>query len=313
VIAQRTIRPREATWIRHDGDVGRVRRRARLAATECAGIDPDTVALCATEIASNLCGHGGGGWVQVWHDGATLRLLAVEEGGEPPALHDPGLGAGLRTVSRYASSVEIDDGPSGYCIVARFGAAPEPPHVALALLPMAGYEVSGDGMLLSFDDDGWSAVVIDILGHGPAAAGDRDALIDALRETRLDDPHAVARAARESMRGRRGAALRWVRAEDGHLHTFGIGNVAGDLVDDTGTHSLVNEPGVVGRFAKMPRISAMPCNSGAWLIVSSDGIVTRGRRPAVVRAGSVALAAAGLVRDYRRGRDDATALIVGCP
>jgi len=312
VIAQRTIRPREATWIRNGGDIGRVRRRARVAATECADVDPDAVALCATEIGSNLAEHGGGGWVQIWHDGATLRLLAVEEG-DPPALHEPGLGAGLRTVSRYAASVEIDDGPGGFCIVARFGARPEPPHVALALLPMAGYEVSGDGMLLSFDDSGWSAVVIDILGHGPVAAGDKDQLIADLREVRLDDPHAVAQGARESMRGRRGAAMRWVRAEDGRLHTFGIGNVAGDLLDDVGTHSLVNEPGVVGRFAKMPRISAMPCDRGAWLVVSSDGIVTRGRRPAMARTGSVALAAAALVRDYRRGRDDATVLIVGCP
>jgi len=308
--AHRTIRPTEASWIRGAGDVGRVRRLARRCADAC-GLDAEAVALCTTEIGSNLTEHGGGGWMQVWHDGVSLHLAAVDRA-SPPATPAPGLGAGLQTVRQHAARVDIDDAAAGHCITARFGPPDEPARVGVVMLPLGGHELSGDGVLVELDGEGLSIVVVDVLGHGPAASEDRDRLFAALAEVPLDDPRRVASASHDAMRGRRGAALMWAHVSPRRLRSFGIGNVSGEVIDDT-TRSLVSEPGMVGRHERPPRVDEREVRSGAWLLLATDGILSRGRRPPLADRHSVALAAASTIRDHSRQRDDATVLIARCP
>lgn len=307
--ARREVVARDALWVSCDADVGAVRRRAAALARELA-LDIGAVALSATELATNLVEHSGGGFMQFFVDRGAIELLSVDFG-SPGSPHASGLSAGLSIIASNTSVMEIDGSSEGAVVRCRFGAAPAHHDLALgvAMAPLRGYAASGDGVFFLATSRGWTAVVVDVLGHGPAAAAERNAIMEALRACTVDDPAAVLSALESTCRGGRGAAVRWASHEGDALRTFGIGNVTGSMLRSSGAERLDERPGIVGRGSLSPDVRTYAWGLKSRLVLFTDGLSARRVR---ARADtSAALEAGRLVRMAARERDDAAVLVIG--
>jgi hypothetical protein len=99
----------------------------------------------------------------------------------------------------------------------------------------------------------------------------------------------------------------------GTVRYAGIGNISGSIVSSTDSRGMVSHNGIVGLHGRRAHMLEYRCPAGALLIMHSDGVSSRwaltdsddglmARHPAIV--------AAVIHRDYTRGRDDATVIVV---
>ncbi|MES2938670.1 MAG: SpoIIE family protein phosphatase [Pseudomonadota bacterium] len=315
--------------------VGEARRHAVQLAHEL-GFD-DTlagrVALVVTELGNNLCRHARKGRMLLGTLGATreIEVLALDEG---PGIADlerslgdgystggtPGTGLGA--VRRLAHSFDVhSEVPHGTVMVARLRAEEPTASTAAAAvrsgaisLPFPGEQACGDGWALVQDAHRAALMVADGLGHGPEAA---KAAQEALRlfaeepwlplRTQLERAHAA-------LRSTRGAAVTLVHADtrEGLLHSAGAGNVLARVVSGTTDRTLLSQHGTVGLQMRTPEETTLPWPPHALLVVHSDGIESRWRPELLhpVLGRDPVLAAALLMRDHCRGRDDATVVVL---
>jgi hypothetical protein len=116
------------------------------------------------------------------------------------------------------------------------------------------------------------------------------------------------------MRGTRGGAVAVAQfnAEQDRLRFIGIGNIGATLIGEDKPRGLASYPGIVGlQYRKIPVVDHAEC-VGKLLILYSDGLQSRWnlrdypglmyRHPAII--------AAVLHRDFCRGRDDVTVLVI---
>ena len=164
--------------------VAPVRRAAETMAADL-GLDPTRrgqSAIVATELATNLVRHGGGGEIVV-RGSATggMEIVAWDRG---PGIADlassirdgvsgaGGPGNGLGAVRRLANEFDVYTAPAqGSVVLARMGAktngAPKVDGLALAL---RGEQASGDAWGHVVDGPIVTILLADGLGHGPDAA-----------------------------------------------------------------------------------------------------------------------------------------------
>jgi hypothetical protein len=106
-----------------------------------------------------------------------------------------------------------------------------------------------------------------------------------------------------------------VSARSGQLRFVGLGNVEGRVYAGSGSSGLTPRPGTLGMNHQTPKLQGTTADwpAGSMLIMHSDGIRQhfdlsslggdlQRRDPSVI--------AAVLHRDYGRGRDDATVVVV---
>jgi hypothetical protein len=282
----------------------------------------------ATELATNVLRHAGAGYVLFRAAGGGIELLAVDRG--PGLRHldrwrswaDPvapsGLGIGLAGVERMASAFDVySRRDEGAVVLARLG--PPPPAAGWRWggvnVPLGGEGESGDGWTVSSDGP-LTALLVDGLGHGPAAHAASLAAISALGGRPPADLGAYVRRAHEALRGTRGAVLGVcsIDPEAGELTYAGVGNVTGRLLLDGESRGLISREGTLGTQAPAPHpsIGRHRWEPGTTLVLASDGLRSAwdpraypdlvGHDPAVV--------AAVLHRDNARGTDDATVVVV---
>jgi hypothetical protein len=195
-------------------------------------------------------------------------------------------------------------------VVARLGG--EAPTVDGLALAMAGETACGDAWGSVAGEEHTTILLADGLGHGD------DAAIAANAAVRELAPHldAVAQLTRihEALRPTRGAAgavARWNR-RTGALQYAGIGNIAGAVVADGQTRSLVSMPGILGHAVQRPRAFDYELPPGGLLVLHSDGLRSGwdlAAYPGVARRDPLVTAAL-LVRDFERGRDDVGVVVV---
>jgi anti-sigma regulatory factor (Ser/Thr protein kinase) len=323
--------------VRDPGDVG-VARRAVEALAQAADVPMTAVEparIATTELGNNLHLHGQDGYLLLrpTDEPRGLEVVAVDRG---PGIADPpgalagattaaaGLGVGLGAVSRLASSFDLyTDAKQGTVVLARFAAdspaAPAEPvwlragGVSTAVVPG---DANGDGWAVAHDELGCAAVVVDGLGHGPAAHEAALAALAAFDACGAGDVCGWLQAAHAAMRGTRGAVAAAVRIDRTRRRVSfaGVGNVQGRIVTEGQTWGLASHPGMLGteHHAPRPRRLDLPWPRGATLLLWSDGLrsetapdfdgASGGHDPTVV--------AALLHRDFARGNDDATVVVV---
>ncbi|MFC5220266.1 SpoIIE family protein phosphatase [Streptomyces coerulescens] len=332
-------------------------RDVRLAARDAArhaGLADDRVAtaeLVATELATNLLKHAGGGQVLLDLVGPTVpvhgderlllvQIMAVDHGpgmaDTAAALRDgytttASLGAGLGTCLRIADDFSLHSTPGrGTTAMARIGPhrdtagpypAPPPVRAGGVNIPLAGGEFSGDAWACVRAADRVTLLLADGLGHGPQAARASSAAVAALRSDPHLPPTDLLRRMHTVLRDTRGAAVAVAQLDlgAGQLHFAGVGNVGARLRAGDRWQGLVSCPGIVG--AHLP--ARLPPHQERWtrdslLVLHSDGLPSRWTPGPATETPSPldpAVIAASIVRDAsspaRPVRDDTAVAVLG--
>lgn len=293
------------------------------------------VAIVATELATNLIKHGGGGHLLAGPgedstSEAEVLLIAADKG---PGMADVGRamrdgmstsgtpGNGLGAIRRQSHACEIFSRPGLGTVVGAWlrssRLSPVTPRTWGAIgVAYPGEEVSGDAYGVRQDGDLTVVMVVDGLGHGPQAAE------AATQAQRLFDKHwrqppaDLLDTLHAGMRATRGAAVAIARVEAGQrvVRYAGVGNIAGVLASAAGeSKRMLSHNGTVGHVARKIQALDYPMPAGpTLLIMHSDGLGTSwspDNYPGLVQAHPT-LAAALLYRDFDRGRDDATVIVL---
>jgi hypothetical protein len=258
-----------------------------------------------------------------------LELIALDKG---PGIRDVArclqdgystagsAGTGLGAVSRQSSDFEIYSLPErGTAVFARLWAAPtyDKPRVArlgAICIPYPGEVVSGDSWTATLGDRRSVITVVDGLGHGVFAA---EAARTAIGVRSTEDQSAAERleALHGALRATRGAAAA-VAAIDNEraLVTYaGVGNIAGLIIRPNGqTQATVSLAGIVGHDVRRIQPFDYAWPRGSVLVMHSDGLSSSWRldhHPGLLSR-DPALIAGVLMRDFSRGRDDATVVVL---
>ena len=312
--------------------VGEVRRHVAVVCREL-GFNEVTcgqAAILINELGSNLCKHAGKGhlWIAARPgDAPELEILSVDNG---PGIRDLAQamrdgfstagspGTGLGAVQRLAADFDIhSEVGKGTVILARV--RPGKPRErdfrwGVVALPAPGETVCGDSWGVAFEDQRASLIVADGLGHGPLAAEASLAAVDLFAKQPFEEMKSALEESHVVLRMTRGAAVTRAQldAEAETLQVAGAGNVAIRVVSGVFNRSVLAQNGTVG--VQMRRVeetkTAWPAH--ALVVCHSDGLQSRWPPEAIagLLGRDPTLAAAVLVRDFGRGRDDVTVLVV---
>ena len=310
----------------------------RYAARVGDGLGFDEAALAqikmvASEMASNLIKHGGGGVFLAQPlpgaRGAGLELLALDRGHgmqEVTRCLTDGystagtLGLGLGTIVRQSGLAEIYTRPeAGTAVVAHFfrpeaARRPYGPDCGAVCVPKPGQDACGDAWGLRHEHGISWLLVTDGLGHGPLAASASQTALDAFfgwRPTRPSDGLAVLH---QALRGTRGAVAGLAALEhaSGSLRYAGVGNIATHLCQDDACRSVLSYDGTLGYQVRSIREHSYQIAEGGLVVMHSDGLSSRWnltQRPGLFSA-HPALVAGCLYLDYTRDTDDATVVVL---
>jgi anti-sigma regulatory factor (Ser/Thr protein kinase) len=321
-------------------EVSKVGEARRLATAMANGLGFDETgrgraAIVVTEAATNLYKHARGGEIvlRALEAGRSvgLEVLALDRG---PGMADVGRcmtdgvstagspGNGLGAMARLSSSFDLySSTETGTAALARLwqGADAEGHGAGMTFgvvsLPLAGEEVCGDAWVVDEQPGRTLVLVVDGLGHGlPAADAAREA-VESFRRHAFQDLEQILRAAHESLRKTRGAAMAVasVEHERREVRFAGIGNISGVILSprDARSTSLVSHNGTVGHTVRKVQVFAYPWSPDCLLVMHSDGLATQwqlGRYPGLT-ARQPGVIAGVLYRDFRRERDDVTVLV----
>jgi len=328
------VTDRHVLAISETSQAGEARRLAQAIA-ERVGLDATEagrVALVVTEAATNLVKHARGGELLIAalaDDGSRgVGVLALDRGpGIPNVTQSLGdgfstagsAGTGLGAIRRCSTVFDIYSSPAGTAILARIWSAPRTRpatprlDVGAISVPIAGETVCGDDWAV-VERPSWTALVVDGLGHGAGAAAAADAAVATFRRYGSGTPTEILERIHTSLRGTRGAAAAVAELDrERRLVRFaGIGNIAGTILVDGTSRSMVSHHGVLGHEVRKIHEFTYPWPEGALVVLNSDGLTSRWdvcRYPGLARRHPT-LTAGVLYRDFRRGRDDATVVVV---
>ncbi|WP_042433491.1 ATP-binding SpoIIE family protein phosphatase [Streptacidiphilus anmyonensis] len=328
-------------------------RVAAETAAQQAGLGPDRVAaaaLVATELATNLLKHAGGGRIlidevacgpagQPHHDEPVVQIVAVDHGPGMPdvarALRDgysttASLGAGLGTCRRLADAFQVHSTVGrGTVALARLTvkgdrrppAAPvdAPVRVGGIRVALGAARSSGDAWTSVLRQDRFVVLLADGLGHGPAAAAAAHSAVTSLRNRPEHDPVGILDRLHAELRGTRGAAVA-VASIDLRTETLlfaGIGNIGARTGHTDSWEHLLSHPGIAGahRPARVP-LRRAPWRPGSVLVMHTDGLPSRWEPPhdPVQHHYDPAVLASVILRDASSAalpaRDDTTVTVV---
>ena len=320
-------------------------RRASVTMGHAQGLDTETLgrlAIIATEAATNMLRHADSGVMTIRAligPPAGVEILALDRGpGIPDVQRAMGdgfstsgtAGQGLGAIRRMANQFAIYSMPgSGTALFARVTneGAPRPGRAARApvlddrvgvvCVPLRGEVLCGDAWRVQVHGARTSVLVVDGLGHGPAAHAVSVSAVAQFARISVRPPLESLAAMDAAIRGSRGAAITVATIDEGeqHVRFAGVGNVDARVTNGARTEHFVPQNGIVGHAMPTPRSPTVPWPTDGRLVVHSDGISNRWRLesyPGLATA-HPALIAGVIFRDFRRERDDATVIVVAPP
>lgn len=314
-----------------ESQVGHARRVVQKLAEESGfnSNDAGRAALVTTELTSNLLKHAGRGELHVRalpNGGVSgIELVAIDRG--------PGFnlqdcladgfstggtqGIGMGAVDRQSEVFDVFADARGAVLLARL--YPRDSKVSDIRFGVSQHSLHndpacGDAWHLAISDTHVSAMIIDGLGHGPEAQEAALAGEKTFASAPFSMPIVAIEDLHRAMCGTRGGAgaVAQYDAGTGRLQFAGIGNIGATLITADKSRGLASHPGILGAQFRKALAFDFPESHGQLLIMYSDGLQSRWnlqdypglalRHPAVI--------AAVLHRDFCRGRDDVTVLVV---
>lgn len=321
-----------AVMVEDASQVGAARRMA-VSMAETAGFeegDRSDIGIVATEAASNILRHAGKGELLVRRlDGPGLEMIALDSG---PGMHDleacladgyssqGSMGGGFGAMRRLPREFAIWSAPDlGTALVCRFFTRPGPAGNG-AGAPVAGLAVAhpgevacGDAWTSADDPGGRALLIVDGLGHGPAAADAAAAAVRLFHAGPRSAPHHMLDLLHAGLRSTRGAAaaIATIDQRRRELRFAGIGNISGRLLSGGGSRSLVSHNGTVGHQMRSAQEFVYSWEDDTILVLHSDGLASHwklDRYPGLGRQ-DPALIGAVLYRDHSRRRDDVSVVV----
>ena len=324
----------------HDSSgAAEARRVARTMALHVGLSEEDAgrAAIVATEAATNLVKHAQGGEmilrVAGHENGRVVDLLAIDRGPGMANLAEclrdgyttvGTAGNGLGAIARQSSVFDAYSKPgSGTVVFSRIAAGAsartipsESPGMLLVdglSLQKKGEDVSGDNWSCIVRGGVATVVVADGLGHGVTAADAAREAIAAFHEGSSLAPLEVLSRVHRALMKTRGAAVSVAHIDGGRgLITYaGIGNIAATVEDGAAPRHLVSLHGIAGHQVRRLQDFSYPWKSADVLVMHSDGVSAHwslSNYPGLVQRHALVIAAV-LLRDFSRGRDDATVVV----
>jgi anti-sigma regulatory factor (Ser/Thr protein kinase) len=315
--------------------VGHARRAAADLATRLQFDETLTgkVGLTVTELATNIVKHAGSGRMLLSaltrDGGAGVEVLALDKG---PGIADVStslrdghstsgtMGSGLGAIARQSTDFEVYS-QSGRGTALRTVVWGRMPRKQLASIeyggvcvPKSGEAVAGDDWSIATDRGFLSVLLADGLGHGLHAREAARAAVETLAAHPQAEPEALIQACHAALARTRGAALAVARlaanAERGAY--AGVGNIVARVEGSTAKRHLASYNGTVGHNLYRVKEFAFPWPTGALLVMHSDGLGSHwdlAAYPGLI-ARHPALIAGVLYRDYDRGRDDVSVVVL---
>lgn len=325
--------------IAHASDIASVRRLA-VQIAHTANFDETRsgrVAIVVTEAATNILKHAGHGQILLRPlagkdgDAHGIEVLALDKGAGIAnigrslcdGVSSTGTaGTGLGAMRRMADTFDVYTLPgkgSAFHMVFWSDAQAAPDDAPLlcgaVCVPLPGEEQCGDGWHLQSTERRATLVVIDGLGHGPLAATAAQAAIRTARSKYPMPPTSMLDAMHQALRPTRGAAaaVADLDLDAGDVCFAGVGNISAWVLSaDGGRKSLVSHNGIVGHNIRKIQQGSTPWPKGAVLVLHSDGLGTQWNLDNYpgLQMRHPSLIAGVLFRDFTRGRDDSTVVVL---
>ena len=323
--------------VRHETALDEARRAARTMA-ERSGFDSaacEDVALVASELASNLARHAGGGKLvlTVLADGQR-RGLQVESLDKGPGIANVeeamadgfstagSLGFGLGVANRLMDELDVQSHrEQGTHIVCRkwvrnpvASTRPCPLTAGAASRPHLSFSDNGDAFVIHHWDESLLVGVIDGLGHGQYAhRASRTAW--QYVETHFDSPmEDIFRGVGRACRATRGVVMALARFNwgRGRVTFASVGNIeARSRCGAAPSHYAVRR-GIIGVSAPRPLVEEYPWDPEDVMVLHYDGLPSHWKWADIAGladkpAGAIAQ---DLLRDLGKADDDATVVVV---
>jgi len=291
------------------------------------------IGIIVTEAAANIAAHATQGEMLLcpWGiDGSSgIDILALDNG---QGIKDVGrsfedgfstagtAGQGLGAMSRLSSFIQIYTTQGrGTALFARVlkDLSPIEDEDVLPLgaicLPISGESVCGDAWSMSEGKTRSIYIVADGLGHGPSAAEASREAVRIFDEFSHLSPARILAEVHGALGKTRGAAVSVaeVEHEKGLINFAGIGNVAGAILRNGKSRTMVSMNGTVGHTIGKIQQFSYPWEQNSALLLHSDGLGTRWNLDQYpgLSARHPSLIAGVLYRDFCRKRDDVTILV----
>lgn len=301
------------------------------------GLDETKTGICAviaSEMGTNLIKHAVDGeiFVRSVTQGTMqgIELVAIDRGpgmaNVSHALKDGtstagSSGNGLGAMVRMASEFDIHSLPGrGTSLVARIwngeASARHVPVVRTGVIQKAipGEQVSGDAWYSACTANRTLCAVVDGLGHGALAAQAAQLAVETIRTHAGASLTEQVDLAHRALRPTRGAALGIAEILHDHaiVRFVGIGNIMASICQAGGSRSMVSQNGILGHQIRRVTEFQYPWSDSAMLVMCSDGINTHWDVTPYtgLAARDPSLIAATLYRDFSRGRDDTTVVVL---
>jgi anti-sigma regulatory factor (Ser/Thr protein kinase) len=311
-------------------------RRVATSLADQIGLDEvlrGRAAIVATEIATNVQRHGGGGSLLLRGvddvTGKYVEIVGIDKGrgihDVDAALRDGfstggSAGTGLGAIARQSAQFDVWTAPNqGVVVLSRIGTAAELPfEIGVVSVPAPNETRCGDSYLVQFHPQERAAIrlsVIDGLGHGIGAHRAAEAAIESLQRTARRNLVETIEEAHGALRATRGAAVGMLEIDlvTRKAEFAGVGNISGTIIDSRGsTKSVVSTNGIVGHTLRKVQPFVYDWPADGVVVLYSDGITSSWNAatyPFVARKHPAVLAAL-IFRDNLRGRDDATVLVM---
>ncbi len=248
--------------------------------------------------------------------GITNIDFHMEDGNSTTGTYGGGLGA----MNRLAQEFDIySNGIQGTAILMEVWADKVPPlhpqwKIGAVCLPIEGEHICGDAWSAEVHGEYLTLLVADGLGHGPDAAKASLAATEVLSANLGKSPAILMGCAHNALHGTRGAAVAITQINEtrNEIKFAGVGNIAVSIFINAGRKHLLSHNGIVGSNLRKVQEVTQAWEDEGLLIAHSDGLGTRWeieRYPGLSRA-HPSLIAAVLYRDFSRGRDDVTVVVV---
>ena len=321
--------------ITEPSEVAAVRRSACALAEACGFSEVRTgeVALVVTEAATNILKFATSGEILIRslerNETVGLEILAIDSGpGMTNVPHYMGdgnstagtYGLGLGTIERLSDEFDIfsdaDKGLVLFSILWKDRVIQDDLgwQIGAICLPIASEDVSGDAFEIRVTHNDCTILLSDGLGHGYAAAEASRAAQEVILDNDDSSPSLLLQKCHKALKGTRGAAIAisCIDRAQCELRFAGVGNIVACLFDNHSRRHLVSHNGIVGNNLLKIQEFTQSWDTHHFLIVHSDGINTRwdlNQYPGLSNAHPL-LVAGVLYRDFSRGRDDVSVVML---